>query len=66
MIVADHSGRSKIYAEYSDCPSTACTGWTAHWGQTVNGVAVPALDEYTANPIPLNRFRVIKLGPLNP
>jgi hypothetical protein len=66
MIVADHSGRSKIYAEYSDCVTTPCSGWTAHWGQTVNGVAIPAIDQYTANPIPLSRFRVIKLGPLNP
>ncbi len=65
MIVADHAGRSKIYAEYSDCDAT-CTGWTAHWGQTISGVAVPALDEYTANAIPLTKMRVLKLGPLNP
>jgi hypothetical protein len=66
MIVSDHSGRSKIYAEYSDCPTSPCSGWTARWGQTVNGVAVPALDQYTANPNPMNRFRVVRLGPLNP
>jgi hypothetical protein len=66
MIVADHSGRAKIYAEYSDCTTSPCSGWTAHWGQNVNGVAIPALDQYTANAIPLARFRVLKLGPLNP
>ena len=66
MIVADHSGRSKIYAEYSDCVTSPCSGWTAHWGQTVDGTAIPALDQYTANPIPIASLRVIKLGPLNP
>ena len=65
MIVADHAGRSKIYAEYSDC-DVVCTGWTAYWGQTIAGVAIPALDEYTANAIPLAKMRVLKLGPLNP
>jgi hypothetical protein len=65
MIVADHSGRAKIYAEYSDCGIT-CTGWTAHWGQDVDGTAVPALDQYTANPIPVAGLRVIETGPINP
>jgi hypothetical protein len=65
MIVADHSGRAKIYAEYSDCGIT-CTGWTAHWGQNVNATAVPALDQYTANPIPVAELRVIETGPLSP
>jgi hypothetical protein len=65
MIVADHAGRSKIYAEYSDCLGS-CSGWTAYWGRTVDGVSIPPLNEYTANPIPLNRMRVPKLGPLNP
>jgi hypothetical protein len=66
MIVADHAGRAKIYAEYSDCAASPCAGWTAHWGQTVNGTAIPALDEYTANAIPVAKLRVLKLGPLDP
>src|SRR5581483_2879127 len=66
MIVADHAGRAKIYAEYSDCGTSPCLGWTAHWGQTWNGVQVPALDEYTANAIPLSKMRVLQLGPLDP
>lgn len=66
MIVADHSGRAKIYAEYGDCSSTPCPGWTAFWGQTNHGVAIPAFDEYTANAVPLGRMRVVQLGPLDP
>jgi hypothetical protein len=65
MIVTDHSGRTKLYAEYSDCRASPCSGWTAHWGQTYAGRRVPALDEYTANPIPLGRFRVLALGRLS-
>jgi hypothetical protein len=65
MIVADHAGRAKIYPEYGDCDVT-CTGWSAFWGRTVSGVAIPPLDEYTANAVPLAKMRIIQLGPLNP
>ena len=66
MIVADHAGRAKIYAEYGDCSNSPCAGWTAFWGQVAGGVSIPALDEYTANAIPLAKLRVVRLGPLDP